>query len=136
MTEPLRAVPMIHVPDVRATVAWYRSVGFRLEETYADGGDGWSFAIMSFGDSQVMFNSGGTGSEARRREVDLYAYCADVDGQFDRLPDHIEVVEDLHDTFYGNREFIVRDVNGFWVTFAQVLPDVPMQGTSVHDGPG
>jgi hypothetical protein len=28
-------------------------------------------------------------------------------------------VEDPHDTFYGMREFIVRDNNGFWITFGQ-----------------
>ena len=29
------------------------------------------------------------------------------------------IVEGLHDTFYGMREFIIRDVNRFWLTFAQ-----------------
>ena len=29
------------------------------------------------------------------------------------------MVEDLHDTFYGMREFIIRDLNGFWITFGQ-----------------
>jgi cytidylate kinase len=27
-----RATPMFHVPDVRATIAWYELIGFRLEE--------------------------------------------------------------------------------------------------------
>ena len=31
------ATPMIHVPDVRATAAWYASVGFTVLETYDDG---------------------------------------------------------------------------------------------------
>jgi hypothetical protein len=31
-------------------------------------------------------------------------------------------VEDLHDTFYGMREFILRDCNGFWITFGQRIP--------------
>jgi len=28
-------------------------------------------------------------------------------------------VEGLHDTFYGMREFIIRDLNRFWITFGQ-----------------
>jgi len=28
-------------------------------------------------------------------------------------------VEDPHDTFYRMREFIIRDFNGFWITFGQ-----------------
>jgi hypothetical protein len=39
-------VPMIHVPDVRATVDWYQSVGFQTVNTYDNGTpDGLSFAI-------------------------------------------------------------------------------------------
>jgi hypothetical protein len=31
----------------------------------------------------------------------------------------VEVVDGRHDTFYGNREFIIRDLNRFWVTFGE-----------------
>jgi hypothetical protein len=44
MTE--KVVPMIHVPSVRATVDWYREIGFTVTATYDDGGDGLSFAIF------------------------------------------------------------------------------------------
>jgi len=113
-------VPMIHVPDVRATVEWYESVGFKTLATYDNGTpDGFSFAIMSFGDGQVMFNQGGETSDKRRREVDLYVYTDDVDELYERLKDRVDVVERPHDTFYGMREVIIRDLNRFWITFAQ-----------------
>ena len=114
-----KVVPMIHVPDVRATVAWYQSIGFTIRDTYDDGGDGLSFAILSFGSNEVMFNSGGQPSTQNRREVDLYVYSNNVDELHERLKDRVEVVEALHDTFYGMREFIIRDLNRFWVTFGQ-----------------
>lgn len=114
-----KAVPMIHVPDVRATVDWYRGVGFTVVDTYDDGGDGFSFAILSFGSSQVMFNQGGRPSSEHRREVDLYVYTENVDELYERLKDQVEVVEGPHDQFYGMREFIIRDLNRFWITFAQ-----------------
>ena len=116
-----RVVPMIHVPDVRKTVDWYRSIGFSVLDTYDDGGAGLSFAIISIGSTQVIFSSGGSPSSSRRREVDLYVYCDDVEERYARLQDRVEVFEGLHDTFYGMREFIIRDVNRFWVTFAQPL---------------
>jgi predicted lactoylglutathione lyase len=28
-----RVVPMIHVPDVRATVGWYEAIGFTVTDT-------------------------------------------------------------------------------------------------------
>jgi uncharacterized glyoxalase superfamily protein PhnB len=112
---------MIHVPDVRATVAWYQDIGFTVSDTYDDGGDGLSFAILSLGNSELMFNSGGQASTSRRREVDLYIYVDNVDDLYGHLKDRVEVIESLHDTFYGMREFIVRDLNRFWITFAQVV---------------
>ena len=117
-----KVVPMIHVPDVHATVDWYKGIGFIVLDTYDDGGEGLSFAILSFGDTEVMFNSGGQPSESRRREVDLYVYSDNVDELFHSLKDRVEVVEGLHNTFYGMREFIIRDLNRFWMTFAQHIP--------------
>lgn len=112
-------VPMIHVPDVRATVDWYESIGFRVVATYGNEGDGWSFAIVSFGKGEVMFSQDGETSSKRRREVDLYVYTDDVDEVYERLKDRVEVVEGPHNTFYGAREVIIRDLNRFWITFGQ-----------------
>lgn len=117
--EPERVVPMIHVPDVRATVDWYQSIGFKLNYSFDDGGDGLSFAGLSFGRGEVMFSSGGQPSQQRRREVDLYVYADHVEDLYERLKDRVEIVEGVHDTFYGMREFIIRDINRFWVTFGQ-----------------
>jgi uncharacterized glyoxalase superfamily protein PhnB len=114
-----KAVPMIHVPNVRATVDWYCGVGFTVNETYDDGGDGLSFAFLSFGSSQVMFNQGGRPSNEHRREVDLYVYTENIDELYEQLKDRVDVVEGPHDQFYGMREFIIRDLNRFWITFAQ-----------------
>ena len=111
---------MIHVPDVRATVDWYLSIGFRAVNTYAnETQDGLSFAILGFGNGQVFFSQGGETSTKRRREVDLYAYTDDVDAVYAELKDRVDVIEGPHNTFYGMREVIIRDLNGFWITFGQ-----------------
>jgi uncharacterized glyoxalase superfamily protein PhnB len=114
---------MIHVPDVRGTVAWYEAIGFTVAETHDDGSDGLSFAILAAGGTRVMFNQGGRSSAERRREVDLYVDVDDVDQLFASLEDRVEVVKPPHDTQYGMREFIIRDLNRFWVTFGQLSSD-------------
>lgn len=114
-----RVVPMIHVPDVRATVAWYKGIGFDVLATYGGDGDGLSFAVLGFGNAQVMFNQAGHPSTAHRREVDLYVYTEKVDEIYERLKDSVDIVEKPHDTFYGMRELIIRDLNRFWITFGQ-----------------
>ena len=53
--------------------------------------------------------------------MDLYVETDRVEALYDALKDRVEVVEPVHDTFYGMREFIIRDVNRFWITFGRVL---------------
>jgi catechol 2,3-dioxygenase-like lactoylglutathione lyase family enzyme len=119
-----KIVPMFHVPDVRRTIDWYRDLGFDVTETYGDHAGGLSFAIVSFGAAEVFFSSGGSLSPRHRREVDLYAYIEDVDSFYERIKDRVEIVATPHNMFYGMREVIVRDLNGFWITFGQeVAPE-------------
>lgn len=115
MTEAV--VPMIHVPEVRATAEWYAGIGFTLGETFEDDGE-MSWAELAFGATRLMLSGGGRPSTAERREVDLYVYVDDVEAVFERLAGRADVVEPLSDTFYGHRIFIIRDPNGFWITFA------------------
>ena len=117
-----KVVPMIHVPDVRATVDWYQALGFSVTNTFGEDGD-MNWALLSFGDGEVMFNAGGQPSSRDRREVDLYVHSDNVADLYRRLKDRVNVVEGLHDTFYGMREFIIRDLNRFWMTFGQETPE-------------
>jgi uncharacterized glyoxalase superfamily protein PhnB len=111
-------VPMVHVPDVKATAEWYCSIGFELRRFNEEDGE-MNWALLTYGNADVMFSAGGKASGAGRREVDLYVHSEDLDGLYARLKDRVEVVEEPHDTFYGMREFIVRDLNRFWITFGQ-----------------
>lgn len=110
---------MIHVPDVPTAVDWYVSIpGFKVvDQGDLDGEVVW--AMLSYGDSFLMFNKGGGPSTGHRREVDLYVYVDNVDDLYRRIKDRVEVVEQLNETFYGMREFVIRDPNRFWITFAQ-----------------
>lgn len=114
-------VPMIHVPNVSATVDWYTSIGFQLLRVNEEDGEV-NWAKLTFGNSEVMFQSGGKPSTEHRREVDLYILTDNVDELHWRLKSRVEVVQNLDDTFYGMREFIIRDINRFWVTFGQPIP--------------
>lgn len=107
--------PMLHVPDVPRTIAFYESLGFSTDRTYDDDGE-ITFAIVRFGQSAVMLNAGGHEAGTGRRDADLYIYT-EPDELYLRLKQSADIVADLHDTFYGNREFTIRDVNGFWITF-------------------
>ena len=113
-------VPMIHVPDVRATADWHTAIGFTLVRQGEEDGE-LVWAKLIFGNSELMLDRGEKPSTARRREVDLYITTNNADELSRRLKDRVQVVEDVHDAFYGMREFILRDINGFWVTFGQTI---------------
>jgi len=115
-----RVVPMLHVPDVRATIDWYTSIGFTLLRQNDDDGE-INWASLTRDGSEIMLSLGGAPSSAHRREVDLYILTDDIDAMRRTLPDPVDIVEDLHDTFYGMRELIIRDNNRFWVTFGQPI---------------
>jgi uncharacterized glyoxalase superfamily protein PhnB len=117
---PEQIVPMIHVPSVGAAIDWYASIGFEIRNVNraCDGGD-IDWALLRLGQSDIMFNAGGHASSAHRREFDLYIRVDDVEVVRARVEGKAEIVESLHDTFYGAREFTIRDLNGFWITFGQ-----------------
>jgi uncharacterized glyoxalase superfamily protein PhnB len=112
---------MIHVPDVRKAVNWYASIGFSVLSTGEDDDGEAVWAELSFGDGRLMFSEGGRPSAVDRREVDLYMHVQNVDEKYRQLKGKVEIREDLHDTFYGMREFIIRDLNGFWMTFGEPI---------------
>jgi catechol 2,3-dioxygenase-like lactoylglutathione lyase family enzyme len=60
-------VPMIHVPDVSATVNWYTSIGLKVVRRQEEDGET-NWAKLSFGNS-----------EDHRRELDLYITTDNVD---------------------------------------------------------
>jgi uncharacterized glyoxalase superfamily protein PhnB len=123
---PQQVVPMIHVPDVKSTADWYVSIGFTLaRHNHEDGEMNW--ASLTLGDREIMLNCGGTPSTATRREFDLYIHKSAIDQLYQSLRDRVEVVETPHDTSYGMREFIIRDLNGFWITFGQPMPSTVPQ---------
>jgi len=115
-----RVTPMIHVPDVRATMDWYTNLGFKVERTNEhEGVIDW--ALLSFGQGRVMFNAGGRPTSDARREVDLYVNTENVRELYERIKEVVSVHKGVHETFYGMREFIIRDINGFWVTFGESI---------------
>lgn len=119
---PERIVPMIHVPDVTATADWYASIGFTIRDKGRECDEGevvWASLLL--GESEIMLSCGGKASTAHRREFDLYIHFTGIDALYEELRGRVDIVEEPHDTFYGTREFILRDCNRFWITFGQPI---------------
>ena len=82
------------------------------------------WASLTYGESEIMLNCGGKASDARAAGIrPLHQRLTDVDGLYERLKDRVQVIEDPHDTFYRMREWILRDCNGFWITFGEPMAE-------------
>jgi ankyrin repeat protein len=128
-----KGVPMISVPDVAATLAWYASIGFKEVGRYEDDGIV-NFGMVSFGNAELMLNPGGN---AGPHDVSLWFYTDQIDPLYQLLKSRqlaaaqaalageqgdrqgIEFVEDLYEPFYGGRQFGIRDLNGYTLYFTQ-----------------
>ena len=113
-----KCVPMIYVPDVAAALAWYASIGFQEITRYASDGLV-NFGFVSFGKAEIMLNAKGKRVE---HDVSLWLYTDKADELYETLKwRRIEFVEHINDTFYGARQFGIRDLNGYVLYFIQQL---------------
>jgi len=135
-----KQTPMLSVPDVAATVAWYRAVGFELVGSHGDEGKlGW--ACVRLGSAEIMFVPSTDPWRSRVSGVslwfrtdridDLYAHLkrrqlahahAMLAGETSDAPD-VRFTLDLYTAFYGQREFGIRDPNGVELMFAQSIDE-------------
>jgi len=127
-----KCVPMIYVPDVAAALDWYASIGFKEIARYADNGLV-NFGMVSFGKAEIMLNIRGKRGE---HDVSLWLYTDKVDDLYRFLKSRqieaastgatggnegIDFIEHINDTFYGARQFGIRDLNGYILYFIQQL---------------
>jgi uncharacterized glyoxalase superfamily protein PhnB len=100
---------MINVSDIAKTLDWYTSIGFKEIGRYEEDGLV-NFGMLSFGNAELMLNLYG---KQGMHDVTLWFYPGQVDNLYQLLKSgQAELVEDINDTFYGAREFGIRDPNG------------------------
>jgi ankyrin repeat protein len=111
-----KSSPMFTVRDMRATLQWYRSIGFIVEEEYEDGGDV-LFARLTFGAGELTLSPGGNPGP---RDVSLWFFTDRVQDLYELMKGRqLQFQEDLYAPFYGGRQFSIQDINGLNLIFWQ-----------------
>ena len=126
-----KLTPNLIVPDVGEAQKFYESLGFVTVVTVPDDGPP-HFAILVCGAVELMLQSQaniaedlpGAVSGDVGASVVLYMEVADVEAVHATLEGSSEIVMPLRSTFYGMREFYVRDPHGYVLGFAQKSGDV------------
>jgi uncharacterized glyoxalase superfamily protein PhnB len=125
-----KLTPNLMVEDVQQTVDFYREVlGFTVLMTLPDEPP-LAFAIVQRDQVELMFQSRDSLSEnvpalTGRPIGASQTFYIEVEGiarLYEQLRHQVEIVVDLHTTFYGTQEFYFRDVNGYILSFAEAAP--------------
>ncbi|HOY10179.1 MAG TPA: VOC family protein [Candidatus Omnitrophota bacterium] len=133
-----RLTPQMCVDDVIETVTFYSDVfGFKfimgVETGSREIAVSWreeqplDWAIMNCGDVEIMFQSRAylkthlpqCSLSAQSDKAVLYIEMEDLRDFYTILKGKVEVIKDIAVTFYGMREFYVRDCNGYIIGFAE-----------------
>ena len=107
----VQGAPVLHVPDVVATAAFYPDVlGFT-----SDFGDE-TYAVVWRDNSAIHF----VRDEESPKGVHLFQWVKDIDAYYREIVGRgIDGATEPMDQPYGIREFGVRDINGVGIVFGQ-----------------
>jgi len=115
------------VDDVNRTVDFYKDIlAFEVVMTVPESGK-LNWAMMRRQGVSLMFQERHNllneypvlADRAPGSGLTLFIKIDDVTSLYEALKDKTEVCAELHDTFYGSKEFAILDCNGFVLTFAQ-----------------
>ena len=118
--------PNIFVNDMKATIAFYKVIGFKITMSVPEEGDNFVWVNMVNGNVTLMFQTfeslGNELPEISRNDggsLLLYINLKNIKQFFNEVKDKVTVLKGLETTFYGATEFSIKDNNGYVLTFAE-----------------
>ena len=120
-------LPHVVYQNVAGAIDWLtRAFGFVEHYRYGDPAQG---AQMHLGDAWIMVRSSRKGEESPAQAglatQSLTVFVEDVDGHFERSKAAgAKIVEELHETMYGERQYGVEDLEGHHWLFSRHVRDV------------
>ncbi len=128
MTTTLKKLtPNLMVEDVNQTIEFYTNIlGFDVLATVPEMGQ-LNWAMLKQGDVEIQFQLRASLTEelpifkdkAIGGALTLYIGVEGIEELRERLKDKVTIVQDMHTTFYGTKEFAFQDPNGFVLSFSQ-----------------
>ena len=124
-----KLTPNLMVEDVRHTLTFYRDIlNFSVVMTLPEIPP-FDFGIVQRDGVELMFQSRQSLSEnvpalagsAMGASQTFYIEVTGISELHQQLRDKVEIVVDLHTTFYGTKEFYFRDINGYILSFSEAI---------------
>jgi uncharacterized glyoxalase superfamily protein PhnB len=113
-----RPVAILKASDVRRTEDWYQKVGFVLRGHHPEEAPTW--CELERDGTVLQFISGETPwIDAPAFTGCFYVHCSDVDAVHEQIRDLVEIEWGVEDRDWGARELVLRDPDGYFLTFTQ-----------------
>jgi uncharacterized glyoxalase superfamily protein PhnB len=123
-------LPHIAYQDVVETIAWLtKTFGFTEHYRYGAPGGPVSGAQIHLGDAWVMLHSAQAGcaspAQIGHQTQSLTVFVDNVDEHFEKAKSAgAKIIEDLHETEYGERQYGAEDLEGHHWLFSRHARDV------------
>ena len=123
-------VPMLATGNMEASIAFYRdALGFEPKDKFESGGTTW-WCELEQGTSKIMLTQHETRVDAPGAyeifgQTSLAFYVEDVTEVHARLRDRGLLLSDVRVTFYGMKEFDLRDPTGYTLLIGQRTDEAP-----------
>jgi uncharacterized glyoxalase superfamily protein PhnB len=125
--------PNLFVKDIRATIEFYKLLGFNLIMSVPGEGEGEPagegelvWAMVTNGNVTFMFQTfqslGDTLPQISRQDggsLLFYIRIQEIRTFFSSIQDKVPIAKGLEKTFYGATEFSITDPNNYLLTFAE-----------------
>ncbi|MFW9770244.1 MAG: VOC family protein [Candidatus Thorarchaeota archaeon] len=120
----MRLEPMIYTADLERSIEFYRdTLGFEVDEYYPDS-ENPTWVCIRIGDD--LFGIGKTFSDIHHKlhprgvdgsGVQFYIRVPDVDRIYERYRNEVDIIDDIENKPWGDREFTFKDPDGYLISF-------------------
>lgn len=127
-----KSTPILHVPSVEPSLQfWTERFGFKSTIQVPEG-DHIGFVALESGSVELMYQTyegmqvdqaNPLAQEVEKGPTFIFMEVPDIDAVMKSL-DGAEIVQGLHETFYGAKEIVAQEPGGHFVIFSQ-LPAQP-----------
>jgi uncharacterized glyoxalase superfamily protein PhnB len=132
-----RMTPMLNVADIERSLRFYQEIADFNLRSPREAVEQWRWGHIQSGDCELMLSEAGgpapqlsptDGPEEDGWPVIYYFYPEDVVALHAELHEKGFAVSDLRVTFYGMKEFELRDPDGHLLWFGQETKEAPTGG--------
>ena len=111
------SISFLRVPDILKTIKWYENIGFKCIGTHQEPGCELDWALLDWQGAKFMLYPEGREDRKKIKDGGLYFTVEAIDDIIKNIEEKGEIIEINPKSEYGMKEIVLKDINGFQITF-------------------